>query len=575
VDGSWVLANSWAHPLGLTWGRDLAYTYGPLGFLHSALPFSSPLLLGGLAFWLGSSLVLLWAALRVQGPGIGSWVVAFLAASIASTVSDIAMPVVAVALLAIAIRIRPPAMPLWLVFLGIGLAGSALLLTKFNAGITSLAVAGVLAAFGPGSARCLAALASGALAGLLGLWLASGGAVGDLGTFLGDSLSLSLGYSHALSNGSRTPGALMVYLAGAGLLVTMLVCGWFASRGVARAVRAGVVLALLVLGTSTWLQGFSRFDPGHLAIFFAAIGSMCLVLISSAMVGMPWVRALCATGCFVAVSAPLLIVLGSPGGGQPVQVAGPSTIVHPVTSVRNVRDVLQLTRDADARTHRLESLRAQFRAEAALSPEVARALSGARAHAEPQAVGAVWAAGAQWRPVPVYQTHMAYTEHLDQRNAESIVTPESADVILREDFGLDGTNPLWQSPRLQVEYLCRFTESVSDARWRVLVRAADICQDPRPLGRTEVEAATATPVPRAEGIVIATLDQATGLRGRLEVRCDGRPYQLMQALPSGPLIMRIPDSVGWSLQSHPNSCEQLEFSAPVSVSWSEIPVLSP
>ena len=170
-------------------------------------------------------------------------------------------------------------------FLGVGAACAALLLTKFNAGITSLAVAGVVAALGPAALRCVAALGVGAIAGVLGLWVASGGAVSGMSPFFRDSLELSLGYSHALSNGSRTSGALVVYLAGAGLLVTMLMAGWFAGRRGGRRVRAGVIASLAVMGAATWLQGFSRFDPGHLAIYFAAIGSLCLVLVSAAAPG--------------------------------------------------------------------------------------------------------------------------------------------------------------------------------------------------------------------------------------------------------------------------------------------------
>ena len=140
-------------------------------------------------------------------------------------------------------------------------------------------------------------------------------------------------------------------------------------------------------------------------------------------------------------------------------------------------------------------------------------------------MGALWSAGALWRPVPVYQTHMAYTSHLDGRNADALAAPGSADVILREDFGLDGTNPLWQSPRLQVEYLCRFSESVSDDRWRVLIRSKDRCEDPRPLGTVEVDAATPTHVPSAEGIVVADIDAIHQPQGQA-----GSPVR-RQALP--------------------------------------------
>ena len=74
---------------------------------------------------------------------------------------------------------------------------------------------------------------------------------------------------------------------------------------------------------------------------------------------------------------------------------------------------------------------------------------------------------------------MAYTEYLDRRNSQSLLSSQRTQVVLREDVGLDDANPLWQSPGLQLAYLCTFRESLSDVRWSLLVRGDEPRHDRR------------------------------------------------------------------------------------------------
>lgn len=575
VDGSWVLGNSLAHEVGLSWGTELAYTYGPLGFLKSPVPFSGSLVLLGLAFWLASAVAFLWASLRLQGPGPVSWLVSFLAASSTSAIVDVAIPVAALALVGLALRLRQVRWPVELGFLGVGAVGALLLLTKFNAGVTALAIGGVLAVLGPRPLRCGVGFGLGAVGGLLLLWWGAGGPLTGLWVFLLDSIEMASGYRHALGNGSRTTGAVLVHAAAAALLAVLLLSAWLVSRGADRLVRAGAVCAAMILGASSWLQGFTRFDPGHLAIFFATVGPVALVLLATAVADRPALtRYGTIAACYALSAGPLLVVLGSPGGGLPVGVASPSMVIHPRSSVASVRDAVAQIRHDPARAERLASLRSQFAAEAGLAPGIAQALEGRSAHAEPQAVGAVWAAGGRWRPVPVYQTHMAYTAALDERNATAAAGADAPDLILREDVGLDGTNPLWQSPRLQLEYLCRYRQTAADGRWRILTRAPTRCAPILPVGTVRAEPGEAVAVPEGTGIVVATIAPVGASTGRSEVRCDDRTYPLMQRLPTGPLIVRIPVSLGWTAQVNPTSCDVVTFSTAVDVEWAEIPLTS-
>ena len=558
LDGSWVLANSWAHIEELHWGSDLAYTYGPLGFLRSPVPFGPTLVAGGIAFWVGSAVLTVWATIRLLGTGPAAWLVAFLTASLASTVSEVSMPLVAVALLALGTRLKPTGVPVGWAYLGLGLASATLFLTKLNIGVTAAAVVACLAICGPSKSRAVFGLVGGFGVGVISLWLLSDGQIAGLAQFLRDGLELSLGYSHALSNGSRTPGAVAVYAAGVVLFLALVGSGWWAARECPRLVRVGVAVALAILGASAWLQGFGRFDPGHLAIYFSLVGAMCLPLVWAAVSPRVW-RIVAISGCYLLAAGPLLVALGSPGGGAPVRLAGPTALVHPLASAGHVVDAMRLSVDESAREARLQTLRDSFASSAALPVSITEALGGASAHAEPQSLGAIWAAGGRWAPVPVYQTHMAYTEYLDRRNSQSLLSSQRTQVVLREDVGLDDANPLWQSPGLQLAYLCTFRESLSDVRWSLLVRGDDRCGPTRDLGEVQVPARTAVAVPQAAGIVVAQVAPSARIRGRVEVTCDGRTYPLMQPLPTGPLILRVPEAAGWTTQSHPLSCDSVEF----------------
>lgn len=572
MDGSWVLANSWAHELGLRWGSDLAYTYGPLGFLKNPVPFTPALVAAGLVFWVSTCLAIVTGVLALVGTRLLGWVLAFVSTSMATCTTEVAAPLVGISLIALAVRLRSPEASGW-PFVALGAASALLLLTKFNSGVTAFAVVATLALFGPGRWRAAAGTAAGFLGGLVVLWLTSGGDVPGLVQFSRDSVSLAAGYGHALSNGSRTSGAIAIYLAG-GLLFGVLVgSSWWAAREADRRVRIGVVLATVLFGVSAWLQGFSRFDPGHLAIYFSMVGAICLPLVARALAA--WgsgVRIAGLLACYALAAGPLLVALGSPGGGGPIRMASPTALAHPRTSFSSLTGSLDLISSQEARNARLDSLQAQFLSEGAVSEPIAAAVAGRAVHAEPQAAGLVWALDGSWAPVPVFQTHMAYTRHLDSRNADYIRDSDFTQVVVREDFGLDGTNPLWQSPQLQVEYVCRFRVTAADSRWTALERSADRCGQEQPLQEQQVGAAVSVPVPASDAMVVANLEPVGRINGRLEVSCDGRTYPLMQELPSGPLIMRLPESAGWVQQSSPLACSSVSFSAPVKITWSEIPL---
>jgi hypothetical protein len=272
-----------------------------------------------------------------------------------------------------------------------------------------------------------------------------------------------------------------------------------------------------------------------------------------------------------------------------------STVVHPVRSVQDLRRAGELAVSAPDREALLAGQRAvltttyqalipEFELEAqdpsvpavtGPSPAVVQALSGARVHAEPWAVGLVWAYHLQWAPVPVFQTYSAYTPLLDRLNARALAGPETTGV-LRQSAAIDGKHPLWESPRYQVQLLCRFREAAADVVWQALRRGPDRCGAPRSLGTASAGPGETVAVPSADGaLVVATVTPRPGGPGVKDdhpmLRCDDRPYRVAQGFPSGPLVLDAA-ATGWSPTLLPAPCHTVTANAGVDIAFTAVPV---
>ena len=87
---------------------------------------------------------------------------------------------------------------------------------------------------------------------------------------------------------------------------------------------------------------------------------------------------------------------------------------------------------------------------------------------DPSEVTVAWANDLDWRPLPVFQPYMAWTEDLDRRNAETMASDDGPQRILRQNLNALGRYPAFESPAAMIAMLCTFEALRTTEEWQVL-----------------------------------------------------------------------------------------------------------
>ncbi|TAK97699.1 MAG: hypothetical protein EPO07_12840, partial [Verrucomicrobia bacterium] len=265
LDHSWQGVLSYASERGLQFGRDVVFTYGPLGYLKNQVYASS-----GLAerliweiFFKGilAALILEIAVRFPKRPRIGFLISVVIASrypqcDTADTLYLLTMTWL-VLLAACGSRRGCGMQNIWLVVAPFILASLALI--KF----TFLLFAGVNVAslaihfFSCGRRRAaLLVVGSFVLTFLLG-WLLAGQGIENLWPYVKFSAEISHGYAYAMGIGAR-PAVFWLAIVACSLLVASTLCSAFPRAG--RANSLGLLLTILAVIFLAWKEGFVRAD---------------------------------------------------------------------------------------------------------------------------------------------------------------------------------------------------------------------------------------------------------------------------------------------------------------------------
>jgi hypothetical protein len=544
-DASWTGGLAVAQEQGLHFGRDIAFTYGPLGFLvtPSVYVVWQAVLAMIVAIVLQTLLCrTLLHASRALPVGVAV-VVAGIVASVPTTEAEAALAMV----LALAISLlaeRAPS-PRWVPTAGGALAAMALLVTP-TVGVQAFAVVAIVALFGRGGAlRSLGELVGSFCAVAVGLWLATGNSLGDILPWLREAAQFVSGYTAgmALDDPARhheivKAGVLIV-------IVSVLIVRVAADLPVFQ--KLGFVLAWAVVGFGAFKEGFVRLD-GHTAIFFG----MCAVAAVAAARG----RVL----RFAAVGVALLASVWSFAAVG----AGVGTMLDYPTRVRDFAANVRLLASPVRRSRFLEDGRRSILDPLHLPPSVVRDLRAHTVDVQPSETSVAWALGLTWRPEPVFQSYAVLTPKLDRLNADFLTSPRAPDRILRAHprDGIDRRNPVFDAPTAFLTSVCNYRETFASDFAEVLARSTNRCGTPRPLGSVDVRARERVAVPRGRPgeLVYARIhimrSPAEHLRELLwkpsenpAIAVRGRGYRLVAATASGPLAMWMPRTAGISPKS--------------------------
>jgi hypothetical protein len=512
LDSSWNAGLAMAVEDGLHFGREIAFTYGPLGFLQSrAVFFGGQAVLSVLytgALYVLFCIGLVWA-LRRAVPLLLAVVIAFLAVAV------LPLALLEVSLLTAVIacfwllETERPSRALDLFVLAAATFAAPAALIKLSTG-PLVAVVLLIALVGArAGGRRIAAFAVLLAVEVAALWAVSGQSFGDIPAFVDHTLQLSGGYSSAMLRSTEvapwkvTAAVAIAIVSG----LALVAAAWFSGARDRRGRCAGVVIAALV-SFAIFKEGVVRIDAGHLTLLFANATILWLAV----GLGGPRPRLMLAAAVVIfAISLP-------------VRPAGLGTQFDVVTNLRTVWHSVRTLADPGRRDELTLGGRAGMQTAYALAPGALAQLQGHTVAVEPWEIAAAWAYELDWQPLPVFQNYSAYTPALDRLNSEAVEDPGGPERILRDDPqvvvpefpgpDLDGRYRSWDPPEQARAVLCNFVPLYTDTLWQVLGRVRDRCGAPREVSSVSAAAGAAVTVPTpGPGEVIFVRIDGAGVSG--------------------------------------------------------------
>lgn len=488
LDASWQGGLYMATRAGLDFGKEIVFTYGPLGFLK--FPTTYDVGLTALSFLyvvtveLLTAATLVWAAHRWSR----SWVVAAgLSAIATSLLGDPRMwelggsaPVHILTVVVCAHAVRDDT-PSWLrggLAIGGGLLVGIEVLGKLNLGVIVAVMTVATLALGPDRRRHLTWFGLTFLVTSASMWFLSGQSLTNVDDYVRTSMEIVRGWPLAVGSTSD-PGALeLLAAAAAGIGIA---ASWLTTRDQALPRRVFLMALVAFFLAGIFKSSFTS-DGDHNLIFFSSAVGLWFAFRWGVDYKLP-------TAAFAALLAIYII----------------STALNPISEGKSTKTVVVGVNPLNNRpTSLLDTVgpdagRARLRREYRLS---ARALSliGDRAvHISPDETSVAWAYRLNWKPMPIFQANLVSTPALDRINAESLEARTGPATILRAHGPVESALPPGATT---AALLCRFRHIYADSRWEVLARGSDRCGRGRVVRRVTLEAGETVRVPQVTNSIV-------------------------------------------------------------------------
>lgn len=566
LDPSWGMGLHQAWHRGMRFGHDIVYTFGPLGFLvQPVIAYPAQGLAAG---WLRLPLFMsvAWFALRRAERAVPWWAAAI--AAVPLTWAMVApqgfggdapgvLLVIAIAIgVSRLLRVdltalgRPTVAALAascticaLIKVDVGLVGAAaLLLYIVCEGLALDLLASVIAR--------RVALATGALViSACVLWPLLGQRIGDLPPWLSLNLQVVLGFNASMG---ADYGRTWWFAACVAIMLCTIVLIALEARALMWRRRTTMVLFTAPMLVLTLKQAFLRVDGGHVQRLLAFLLALVLVLASR--------RNLLVVSA-LSIALVLMVVSVNDYSGAP--------FANPLQGVRSVRYLAEMTTSSSRRAALVAWGHTAQPTVMKVPPTMIARIGRRTVHIEPWDASVAWVYGLNWKPLPVFQTYVAYTERLDRLNAEALAGGDAPQTILHQSLALDGRIPRFQSPTANLEMLCRYRVTEVGSDWNLFERdATDRCGPARPLGAVDARRGTPVTVPTtgADVFVIARFDglepgavgavRALVLRPRpmlFRVGADPVAHRFLVATQHDAHIVRVPQCLQGRLGSYDTS----------------------
>jgi len=518
LDAAWTEVLAWGFLSGAQWGRDLVFTYGPLGFLQ---PYTS--YVDGMFVWFVSGQVIL-SAVFASTLGLLLW----------------RAPIALSMLFASAFVCVLPGLPgdlswaftllfgtAWLLRRGDGPAiawtaaatvfvpvFAAIALAKFSLlPLSALCVVLVAAAeMRSHRARRGVLLAGGYVLAIAIVWCLCGQRLQNLPVYLATSFEVASGFGHAMGN--RAPFG--IELLGVAVVVTFVSCCALIARANRRDASALAVVAMAgAAALLFWVAFFTRGD--HWPLFYPAFALLPFVLLADGRLSLSRRP----RGALVAVVV-ACAVLEPQVGDIPADVA-----LRVDNAIHNLGHLPQLA----------ALRREQWRTvgEEAALPQIRARVGNERVDMVTSEQGLVLLNAMNYAPRPVFQSYSAYTPRLARLNEAHFLGADAPEFVIFQLAYLDGRVPTMEDPLALVALLRRYRPVLGENGFLLLQRDA---QAP---AAALVEHAVTQParmhrlvnLPETTGPTVAFL--------HIELTAFGRLYTLLFREPSLYLTRRTRD----------------------------------
>lgn len=545
LDSSWAIALHLAVDRGLDFGRDIVFTYGPLGFLSQPVLVTPRTGLLAFAFAVVAQFALCAALLRRALRSFPTSVAvlltyaaaAMLAATASSNLGDYLTFLMFILAVSALERAAPPAG--WVAPLGAAVTALQLLV-KANGGVVCLVLLLLVAwRCWPGGWRAEIVSAATFSAFLALFWVASGSSLDALPAWLHQTAHIVLSYTDAMAIEAEK-GRLYVAAAALMVLAAVLIVVRARRFGGAR----GLAFAALgaVYGYAYLKEGFIRFDQIHSSLFFAGLAIGLLAI--------PWEgRLRWAAATLVVANVGAVVTIAASG----------AFIYRPDQRVENARHEARVLVDGSARERLIVVSKAAIRKDLALDLATIGLLRGHTVDVEPYETSAIWAYNLPWRPQPLIQSYMATDHALDVFNAEALATRGPQRILRHDDRAfLNGKHQLFVAPESQLVLVCHYRQLRARGRWEVLGRAGNRCGRTAALGSVKARPGQSVSVPappNSNDLVFARIQAEPTLEQKLasiflkpfrfpQITVGSQRYRLVADVARGPLILRVPTSAG-------------------------------
>jgi len=457
LDQSWTLALNIAHAQGLVAGKDVIWTYGPLGYLSNPSPAAGgkflPLLyrLGVYSLWAAALIRLRRRPWMVLTLGLAALLDPF----VATDHLEVAVYAGALLVLTDAPRWRDIELLVLAFLAGVSLLG------KESLGIQAVAILVCLMAMlfwrDRRWPRQILAPLGVLVATVTGLYWAWTGDPASLPLYFRNSLELISGYSENMS----TPGAAWQVVLALAAMATLLI-GIPAvaedRRKLIPVLPLAAICAFLVFKNSIVRQGAAHFVSFAPKIMLTSLFLLAVAEAARSRRMLMGFQAGCMVfGYWFAVQS---------WPETPRQIGQRLSLNQSFSWMGVFLEWPQNWKNLDIESEgNLSVLK--------VSP-IYRAEIGAHSvDSVPWDVAQVRANKWQWRPRPVFQSYAAYTPVLDAIDAEHLKTSVAADFLLVSWKALDGRHPFLEEPLTWQERLNRYQTDLHDRDLLLLKRRAE------------------------------------------------------------------------------------------------------